>query len=328
VTIEESKVNSAPVLKPLAPKAKPTINTIDESPLLAQNETKGRGDKVGVVTDRVDGAFTKSEGNISRDTVSKGFFSYHNNTTPAPESVFKAEENAFESKRKEDSRLADNNDVSKSIQGRTSGVQITSLKKVSGRVTFSEDSTGLPGVNVVIKGTNTGTVTDMNGNYQIDLDDPDATLVYSFIGLESKEVPVENKSSVNVLMDQDVSQLSEVVVTGFGEAKEDDKIYSTFEMAEPVGGRRAFKKYLEEKLVYPRQALDNKIEGKVTIQFTVETTGKLTNFNVVKGIGYGCDDEVIRLIKQGPKWTAIKRNDEPVKGKVKVRMRFALPKKK
>ena len=213
------------------------------------------------------------------------------------------------------------------VKGYISSVTVS--KKVSGRVTFSEDSTGLPGVNVVIKGTNTGTVTDMNGNYQIDLTDPNATLVYSFIGLESKEVAVEDKLSLNVLMDQDVAQLSEVVVTGYGESENDEeKIYSTFEMAAPAGGRRAFKKYLEEKLVYPQLALDNKVEGRVTIQFTVETSGKLTNFNIIKGIGYGCDSEVIRLIKSGPKWSATKRNEEPVKGKVKVRMRFALPKKK
>jgi TonB family protein len=238
-------------------------------------------------------------------------------------------------KRKVDKRVANapaNQDGYQSSQStarnNTQGF-VSIPKKVVGRVTFSEDSTGLPGVNVVIKGTNTGTVTDMNGNYQIDLTDPNATLVYSFIGLESKEVAVEDKLSVNVLMDQDVAQLSEVVVTGYGESDSDEeKIYSTFEMAAPAGGRRAFKKYLEEKLVYPQLALDNKVEGRVTIQFTVETSGKLTNFNIIKGIGYGCDSEVIRLIKSGPKWSATKRNEEPVKGKVKVRMRFALPKKK
>jgi TonB family protein len=139
-------------------------------------------------------------------------------------------------------------------------------------------------------------------------------------------MPVNNSIAVNVAMEQDVAQLSEVVVTGFGE--KEAPAFSTFEMAEPRGGRRAFKKYLEDKLIYPQQALANNVEGKVTIQFTVETTGQLSNFNIIKGIGYGCDEEVIRLIKQGPKWSATKRNDEPVKGRVRVRLRFTLPKKK
>lgn len=202
------------------------------------------------------------------------------------------------------------------------------LTKVTGRVTAAEDGTGLPGVNVVIKGTSTGTVTDINGNYEIEVPDPYGTLVYSFIGLESMEMPVNNTTIIDAAMQQDVAQLSEVVVTGFGEVDNSGPTYSTFQMAEPLGGRRAFKKYLEDKLIYPQQAIANNVEGKVTVQFIVETTGKLTDFSVVKGIGYGCDEELIRLIKQGPKWSATKRDDELVKSRVRVRIRFTLPKKK
>jgi TonB family protein len=199
---------------------------------------------------------------------------------------------------------------------------------VRGRVT-GDDGSGLPGVNVIIKGSATGTVTDIHGNYQVALNNPRATLVYSFIGLESKEVPVNSKPVVDVSLNPDVAQLSEVVVVGYGEGKdEDEKSFATFDMAEPAGGRRAFKKYLEDKMIYPQEALANKIEGRVTIQFTVETSGQVSNFNVVKGLGYGCDDEVIRLIKEGPRWAPMKRDDEAVKGRVRVRMRFSLPKKK
>lgn len=199
---------------------------------------------------------------------------------------------------------------------------------IHGRVT-ADDGSALPGVNVVIKGSATGTVTDIHGNYQVKLTDPGTTLVYSFIGMESKEVPVDNNPILNVTLNPDAAELSEVVVVGYGEGKdEDDKPLPTFDMAEPAGGRRAFKKYLADKMVYPQEALDNKIEGRVTIQFTVETSGQVSNFNVVKGIGYGCDDEVIRLIKEGPRWSPMKRDAEPVKGRVRVRMRFTLPKKK
>jgi TonB family protein len=106
------------------------------------------------------------------------------------------------------------------------------------------------------------------------------------------------------------------------------KNYNTFQLAEPEGGRRAYKKYLEQSIVYPEQAIENKIEGKVTVQFTIEPTGQLTDFRVVRGIGSGCDEEVIRIIKQGPKWTPTKRSEQPIRGKVKVRMKFDLPEKK
>ena len=99
------------------------------------------------------------------------------------------------------------------------------------------------------------------------------------------------------------------------------------ELAGPEGGRKAFKQYLESNLRYPEEALKNQVEGKVTIQFSVGLTGQVTDFKVIRGIGFGCDEEVIRLIKAGPKWSPTKKNEEPIKDRVRVRMRFALPKK-
>lgn len=200
---------------------------------------------------------------------------------------------------------------------------------VRGQVVDAEEGKGLPGVNVTIRGTSTGTVTDAEGNYEIPLDDLNEGLVFSFIGFESTEVVPGSKNEVNVALHQDVSQLSEVVVVGYGEKKTDSfsETYPTLELAEPEGGKKAFKQYLEHNLRYPEQALNNKVEGKVTVQFTIESSGQLSDFKVLKGLGYGCDEEVIRLIKSGPRWSATKRNAEPVRDKVKVRLKFALPKK-
>ncbi len=85
---------------------------------------------------------------------------------------------------------------------------------ISGRVT-SDDASGVPGVNVVVKGSTSGTVTDANGNYSISAPG-NGTLVFSFIGLESQEVPVNGRATIDVRMAQDVQQLSEVVVTALG----------------------------------------------------------------------------------------------------------------
>lgn len=202
-------------------------------------------------------------------------------------------------------------------------------KIIRGKVTFSDDDTGLPGVNVMIKGTNEGVVTDAQGNYQISVDDSQSTLLFSFIGFSSKEVEVTS-DDLNVQLDADISELSEVVVVGYGSNSDASNFPSTppiMEMATPAGGRKAFKQYLEQNLKYPEQALKNQVEGKVTIQFSIGTTGQLSDFRVVRGLGFGCDEEVIRLIKDGPKWSPTKKNDEPVRDRVKVRMRFALPKK-
>lgn len=239
--------------------------------------------------------------------------------------------------RKDADQLAQTeDDLSKKISGRAAGVQVqtrdedkTKNRVLRGRVTDTEGD-GLPGVNVLVKGTDVGTITDATGNYEIPVDDKTSELVFSFIGMQTHEEEVTNEGELNVALDQDVSQLSEVVVVGYsgGQKKEEDEEVPTLELAVPAGGRGAYKQYLEKNLRYPEQALENNIEGRVTVQFTVDANGKMVDFNVLKGLGYGCDEEVIRLIKQGPKWNPTKRDTEPVKDKVKVRMRFRLPKKK
>jgi TonB family protein len=200
-------------------------------------------------------------------------------------------------------------------------------KIVKGQVTDLTDGTGLPGVNVMIKGTNVGTVTDIHGNYQLTTPASANELVFSYIGYQSQELEVASLPA-DVKLEQDVSQLSEVVVVGYGETSTDDSEKEMIEFAVPKGGRTAFKKYLEKNLTYPELALENNVEGKVTIQFTIGASGRLDNFTVLKGIGYGCDEEVIRLIKAGPRWTPTKRDGEYTTDKVKVRMRFRLPRKK
>ncbi len=89
-------------------------------------------------------------------------------------------------------------------------------RTVSGRVTSAEDATGLPGVNVVVKGTTSGTVTDAEGNYKLSVPPGTQTLVFSFIGLSTSEVPIGDRTTVDVQLSLDVQQLSEVVVTAFG----------------------------------------------------------------------------------------------------------------
>jgi TonB-linked SusC/RagA family outer membrane protein len=89
-------------------------------------------------------------------------------------------------------------------------------RTVSGRITSAEDGAGLPGVNVVLKGTTTGTVTDTEGKYTLSVPATGGTLVISFIGLVSQEIEVGTRNVVDVQMAQDVKQLSEVIVTAQG----------------------------------------------------------------------------------------------------------------
>lgn len=87
---------------------------------------------------------------------------------------------------------------------------------VQGTVTDNLSGEGLPGVNVMVKGTGSGTVTDLEGNYSISVPDENNILTFSFIGYLSKEVPVDGRTEINVALEEDVKSLEEVVVVGYG----------------------------------------------------------------------------------------------------------------
>lgn len=88
-------------------------------------------------------------------------------------------------------------------------------RTITGKVTSAEDGSALPGVNVVLKGTTTGTVTNSQGAYSITISSGDGILIFSFIGLITQEVKLGVSNVINVALQSDVSQLSEVVVTGY-----------------------------------------------------------------------------------------------------------------
>jgi TonB family protein len=214
------------------------------------------------------------------------------------------------------------NDKSEALSGAgLPGKESIVSKPISGKVISAEDGSALPGVNVVIEGTTIGTVTDADGKFTLKNTSENQRLVFSFIGLQTQEVSVEGKDKVDVELKTDVTQLSEVVVTGLGYSKDNDE-EPVIHLAEPQGGVRAYNKYLDANVRYPEEALKVKIKGKVKVEFIVRTDGSLDEYNVVKSLGHGCDEEVIRLIKAGPKWSPSTENGKPVESTVRVGVKF------
>lgn len=92
---------------------------------------------------------------------------------------------------------------------------------VTGRVTSASDGTPMPGVSILLKGTTTGTATDTQGQFTLTVADPaNATLTISFIGYATQDVALASRTSVDVVLSEDVSQLGEVVVTALGVQRE------------------------------------------------------------------------------------------------------------
>lgn len=88
--------------------------------------------------------------------------------------------------------------------------------KVTGRVTDASDGNGMPFVSVAVKGTTTGTTTDVDGNYSLSVPNAEATLIFSFVGYKYLEQAIAGKGVVNAVMESETSKLDEVVVTAYG----------------------------------------------------------------------------------------------------------------
>ncbi len=94
--------------------------------------------------------------------------------------------------------------------------------QVSGKVTSQADGGVLPGVNVLVKGSSTGTVTDIEGKYTISVPDENGTLIFSSIGFVTQEVPVNGRTVIDVTLVEDVQSLEEIVVVGYGTQRSQD----------------------------------------------------------------------------------------------------------
>ena len=106
-----------------------------------------------------------------------------------------------------------------------STIQLFSQEITISGVISDDEANPLPGVNIFIKGTKTGTATDFDGNYTISANSGDI-LEISFVGFETQEIEVGNDSSIDVTMVTDYANLEEVVITGYGVTKKKDLVSS------------------------------------------------------------------------------------------------------
>ncbi|GEO06081.1 SusC/RagA family TonB-linked outer membrane protein [Adhaeribacter aerolatus] len=140
---------------------------------------------------------------------------------------------------------------------------------ITGKVS-DEQGGGLPGVTVLVKGTSTGTATDAEGNYSLNVPNGSASLVFSFIGFQTKEVAINNRTTVNVTLATDAKALEEVVVVGYGTMKKSDV----------TGAITSVK--TEELLAIPSTNALRSLQGKVSGLDVTQSSGQPgANVNIV-----------------------------------------------
>lgn len=124
---------------------------------------------------------------------------------------------------------------------------------VSGTVIDQQSGEALPGVNVLVKNTATGTVTDVNGKYNLNVPQNDDTLVFSSIGYISQEIPVGGRSVIDVALGADVQQLEELVVIGYGTVRREELTSSVASVGEDD--------FISGAVNDPIQMVDGKVAG-------------------------------------------------------------------
>jgi len=135
-------------------------------------------------------------------------------------------------------------------------------RTITGTVTSEDSPEGLPGVNVLVKGTSTGTVTDIDGNYSIDVPSNEAILSFSSVGYLKEEIVVGDRSVVNLVMTPDIQQLKELVVVGYGAQTEK----SLSSAVSRVSG--------EDLQDIQVESIDNALQGKVAGINVRQTSGQ------------------------------------------------------
>jgi periplasmic protein TonB len=119
--------------------------------------------------------------------------------------------------------------------------------------------------------------------------------------------------------------LNEVIVSGNGNGGDENEIL--IQVGEPPVFKGDYIGFLRKNMRYPNKALNKDIEGKVTVAFVVEKDGSITDLKLIKGIGYGCDEEAMRVISMtNGKWTPPKNNGVAVRYHKYLAVTFSMPK--
>ena len=109
-------------------------------------------------------------------------------------------------------------------------------------------------------------------------------------------------------------------MTSTAQTKKKNMVYDVVEvMPQYPGGQIAMMKYIMENIKYPKQIMEEGIQGRVTVSFIVEKDGRVSNVRLLRSVQPSLDKEAIRVVKSMPKWTPGKHNGKP------VRVRFNLP---
>ena len=151
-------------------------------------------------------------------------------------------------------------------------------RTVTGVVTSSEDGSPLPQLLIALKGTPSGVVTDLDGHYRITVPGPEAVLQFVYMGMETQEITVSDRTEINVVMQPIDKAIDQVVVVGYGTGK---KISSTVGKVSSVGAQKLVAK--------PAANAMDALAGQVPGMSVLTQSGEPSSLSSIRLHGSGCD---------------------------------------
>ncbi|MBO0929411.1 M56 family metallopeptidase [Fibrella aquatilis] len=209
---------------------------------------------------------------------------------------------------------------------------------VEGRVIDRATRKPLPGANIVVKNGTRGTTTDAAGNFKLALPNKEGVvLMVSFVGFKSQEQSISAKLEQVVLLialesttlDATSMPVATTPSTATAPISNDGEVFTTVEQQPQFpGGMQGLFNYVNDNLQYPEAARRAAVSGKVFVQFDVNTDGSIGSVQILKGLGFGCDAEAVRLVKAMPKWIPGQQSGRPVTVRYTLPIDFQVTEKK
>jgi periplasmic protein TonB len=145
------------------------------------------------------------------------------------------------------------------------------------------------------------------------------------IDIVDNSIKVDLDIDFDAEMDEDADIEDSPIKQNEEEETAEEEIFVFVEdQAGYVGGEEARMKYLQENIKYPEMAKESGIQGTVYLKFVIEKDGSVSNVSVQRGIGGGCDEEAVRVVKKMPKWQPAKQRGRPVRVWFNMPIKFTL----
>ncbi|MFV0467520.1 MAG: carboxypeptidase-like regulatory domain-containing protein [Dysgonomonas sp.] len=207
--------------------------------------------------------------------------------------------------------------------------------EVKGQV-IDESREPLIGVSIMLKGSTNGVSTDINGNFSIKAK-ADNKLIFSYIGMEEKEVPVSamrNGKTIVTMKESSMIMCYEVVIVS---APFKDDIYASSrpkritklsytEVSKPpvsiVGDLADFEKWVQKNIVYNETLREKKVHGEVILSFAIDKKGNLVDKKVIGKLSKEADKEALRVLSSSEKWKPGELYGNPVKTTMTIKINF------